>query len=120
MAPESGQLWVEIVGGIIIARLRGSITQDLIRECQRRIVELQRDTDCTRVLYDALEMDRPPMGTVLEQQELSDVFTQAPIRVAIVVPNTGLAYLSRIAFAETDHRIFYNDLAAAVKWLAGK
>ena len=39
-------------------------------------------------------------------------------RVALLVPNSRLAYLSRLAFGGGDHRVFYNDLAAAITWLA--
>jgi hypothetical protein len=34
------------------------------------------------------------------------------------VPNTGIAYLARLAFGEANHRVFYNDIAAAVAWLS--
>jgi len=36
---------------------------------------------------------------------------------AIVVPNTRVAYLARIAFGEGDYRVFYNDFLAAIRWL---
>lgn len=35
------------------------------------------------------------------------------LRRAIVVPTAKLTYLARLAFAEGDYRVFYNDLAAA-------
>jgi hypothetical protein len=35
------------------------------------------------------------------------------LRRAIVVPNTRVAYLARIAFGEGDHRVVYNDFSAA-------
>ncbi|MEP0873539.1 hypothetical protein NDA01_27650 [Trichocoleus desertorum AS-A10] len=112
------QLWVELVGGIILARIRGVATADLIQECHQRIVMLQRDTGCKQVMYDALELERPPIEIVLTQQGLTDALKQADVKVAIVVPNTGIAYLARLAFGEANHRVFYNDIAAAVSWLA--
>jgi hypothetical protein len=30
----NGQLWVEVVGDLIIARVRGEPTEELLRECQ--------------------------------------------------------------------------------------
>jgi hypothetical protein len=60
-----GTMWVEPVGGMIIARIRGIATADLIQECQKRVMELQSDTGCKRVMYDALELERPPLQTVL-------------------------------------------------------
>lgn len=112
------QLWVEPVGGIIIARLRGVATADLIQECHKRIVDLQGDTGCKLVMYDALELERPPIDIVIKQQGLTDGLKQADVKVAIVVPNTGIAYLSRLAFGEANHRVFYNDIAAALSWLS--
>ena len=67
----TSQLWVELVGEIIIARIRGIPTEELIRECQLRVIALQADTGCTRVLYDALELERPPIEIVLTQQSFS-------------------------------------------------
>ena len=40
------------------------------------------------------------------------------LRRALVVPNSKLAFLARIAFGEGDYRVFYNDMVAAVKWLS--
>ena len=41
---ESQQLWVEPVGGIIIARIRGVPSPELLKECQERVLLLIRDT----------------------------------------------------------------------------
>jgi hypothetical protein len=115
--PVFGHLWVELVGGIIMARIRGLPTENLIRECQNRVAALQKDTGCKRVLYDALELERPAMDIVLTQQTLTDSLKEAEVKLAIVVPNTAIAYLSRLAFGESNHRVFYNDVAAALLWL---
>jgi hypothetical protein len=114
---SSDQLWVEPVGEIIIARIRGVATAQLIQECHKRIAALQIDTGYKRIMYDALELERPPLEIVLTQQGLTDALKQVDIKVAIVVPNTGIAYLSRLAFGEANHRVFYNDIAAAISWL---
>jgi|SRR3954463_1996871 hypothetical protein len=116
-SPPDGKLWVEMVGEIIIARIRGTATAELIRHCQNRVIALQRDTGCHRIMYDALELDRPAMDTVLTQQDLTDELKQSRVKIAIVVPNTAIAYLSRLAFGEANHRVFYNDISAAVLWL---
>ncbi|MEO5819404.1 MAG: hypothetical protein ABIT71_02790 [Vicinamibacteraceae bacterium] len=39
------------------------------------------------------------------------------LKRAIVVPDTKLAYLARLAFGWGHYRVFYNDRAAAVRWL---
>ena len=116
-----GQLWVEPVGNMIIARLRGQPTPDLLRECQERVIQIARDTQgagLQSVLYDALEMESPSVDVALTQRALDDEIGAVRLRRAIVVPNTRLAYLARLAFGEGDYRVFYNDIAAAVAWLS--
>jgi hypothetical protein len=52
--------------------------------------------------------------------ETRTVIGQTPLRKAILVPDTRLAYMSRIAFGEFgegEYRVFYNDLAQAIRWL---
>ena len=114
-----GQLWVEPVGGIIVARVRGVPNAELLLDCQRRVVAILTDTGSGRVLYDALELERPPIEIVLAQQGLTEDLRRSGVRIAIVVPNTAIAYLARLAFGGADHRVFYNDIAAAVLWLGG-
>jgi hypothetical protein len=114
-----GQLWIEVVGDVVIARLRGEPTAELLSECQRRVVELVRDSRRGRVLYDALEMEAPPVDVPWAQRELDENLGDIQLRRAIVVPNSRLAYLARLAFGEGDYRVFYNDMIEAAKWLAG-
>ncbi|HYV98010.1 MAG TPA: hypothetical protein VE967_11185 [Gemmatimonadaceae bacterium] len=116
-----GQLWVEPVGDLIIARVRGQPTEALLRECQDRVLLIVRDRGdrgVHRVLYDALEMESPPVDVPLSQRDLDEKLAGVRLRRAIVVPNTRLAYLARLAFGEGDCRVFYSDMAAAVEWLA--
>lgn len=117
MEAFAGSLWIEMVGGIMLARLRGECTEELLRECHRRVIALQAETGCQRIMYDSLELDRPAMDVVLTQQSLTEALKQPSVRLAIVVPNTALAYLARLAFGEANHRVFYNDVAAAILWL---
>lgn len=114
---RSNQIWVEPVGGIIIARIRGKPTAELVRECEMRIVALQKETGGNRIMYDALELDRPEIDTVLVQQAITAALKNERMKVAIVVPNTAIAYLARLAFSEANHRVFYNDLSEAALWL---
>ena len=116
-----GNLWVEPVGGLIIARIRGLPTEELLSECQRRVVQIARDTpeaSVHLVLYDALEMESPLVDVPLAQRRLDESLGELRLRRAIVVPNTRLAYLARLAFGEGDYRVFYNDITAAVSWLS--
>jgi hypothetical protein len=117
----NGQLWVEPVGSLIVARVRGLPTEALLRECQQRVVQIARDTNSAavhRVLYDALEMESPPVDVPLEQRRLDEQLDGLKLRRAIVVPNTRLAYLARLAFGEGDYRVFYSDIMAAITWLS--
>ena len=115
---DSAQFWVEINGGLIIARIRGVPTEDLLRECQDRVVQLVSDTGRGKVLYDALELDLPTVEPALIQQKLeSELASSVQLRRAIVVPNTRVAFLARLAFGEGDYRVFYNDISSAIRWL---
>lgn len=121
---ESSSLWVEPVGDIIIARLRGPCTEALLKACQARVLALAQDSGRVKVLYDALEMDTPAVDLVLLQQELEHEtkrkLGETALRKAVLVPDTKLAYLSRIAFGEFgegEYRVFYSDIAQAIRWL---
>ena len=111
------ELWVEPVGDLIVARLRGEPNEALLRECQERVLVLVKDTGRGRVLYDALEMMPPPVQVTFVQQQLDEQLGGVHLRRAIVVPNTKLAYMARIAFGEGDYRVFYSDIAEAIRWL---
>ena len=113
-----GQLWVEVVGDLILARVRGEPTAELLRECHEKVLLLARDAERGKVLYDTLEMEPPPVDVPLAQQELDRELGSIRLRRAIVVPNSRLAYLARLAFGDGEHRVFYNDIVSAVKWLA--
>ncbi len=112
-----GSLWVELSGDLIIARVRGEPTVELLKECQQQVVSLARDAGRAKVLYDVLEMMPPPVDVPWSQRALDESLGELHLRRAIVVPTAKLAYLARLAFGEGDYRVFYNDIAAAVKWL---
>jgi hypothetical protein len=111
-------LWVELAGDLILARLRGEPSPDMLRECQDRVLLLARESGRTRVLYDALEMTPPPVEITRVQRQLDQDPAAASLRRAIVVPNSRLAYLARLAFGEGDYRVFYSDVVGAIKWLS--
>lgn len=115
-----GRLWVELVGELVIARVRGEPTEKLLRECQEQVLFLVKDAGRGKVLYDTLEMEAPPVDVPWSQRELDESLGAVKLRRAIVVPNSRLAYLARLAFGEGDYRVFYNDMIAAVTWLGEK
>jgi hypothetical protein len=112
-----GELWVEVVGDLVIARIRGEPTAELLARCQEQVLFLARDANRARVLYDTLEMEPPPVDVPWSQRELDQQVTDIQLRRAIVVPNSRLAYLARLAFGEGDYRVFYNDIIEAIRWL---
>lgn len=118
MKEPEGSIWVDLVGNVIVARARGVLTPDLIRDCQARVVALANSSGCRRIMYDALEIERPPVEVALAQQQLTSELRSLSARIALVVPNAAVAYLGRIAFHEGDHRVFYNDIAGAFVWLS--
>jgi hypothetical protein len=115
-----GSYWVELVGDVIVARVRGQPTPEIIKSCQDAVLMLLNDTDRSKILYDALEMLDPSVDIALMQRSLdASSLGDRPLRRALVVPNSRIAFLSRLAFGDGAHRVFYNDLAGAVGWLNG-
>ena len=114
----SDQLWVEVVGELVIARIRGQPTEALIQECQEKVLFLVRDAGRGKVLYDALEMDAPSVDVPWAQRALDEKLGSVQLRRACVVPNSKIAFLASLAFGEGDYKVFYNDVIAAVKWLS--
>lgn len=112
------QLWVEPIGELIIARLRGCPTETLLRECQEQVLLLVRESGRGKVLYDTLEMEAPPVEVPWSQRQLDEGLGSIRLRRAIVVPNSKLAYLARLAFGEGDYRVFYSDMIGAIRWLS--
>ena len=114
---SNGQAWVELVGELVLARVRGEPTELLLRETQEQVLALVRDAERGKVLYDTLEMTPPPVDVPWSQRKLDETLGLIRLKRAIVVPNSRLAYLARLAFGEGDYKVFYNDMEAAITWL---
>jgi len=114
------QLWIEPNGSVIIARIRGVPSEEILRECQERILTLVKDTGRGLILHDVLEMEAPAVEVPLSQWKLDKESETIHLKRAIVVPNSRLAYLARLAFGEGDYRVFYNDMPAAFAWLTAE
>jgi hypothetical protein len=113
------QLSVEAAGELIHVRISGVPCEALLRDCQQRVLELVGITGRRNVLYDTREM-APPEVKVTQAQRRMDELQSPGLRRAIVVPDTKLAYLARLAFGEGDYRVFYDDVEAARAWLSGE
>jgi hypothetical protein len=114
---SNGEAWVERVGDLVVARVRGEPTEALLRSTQEKVLLLVRDDGRGRVLYDTLEMTPPPVDVPWAQRQLDEQLGPIQLKRAIVVPDSRLAYLARLAFGEGDYRVFYNDMVAAIRWL---
>jgi hypothetical protein len=112
-----GQIWVELVGDLVMARVRGEPNEEMLRQAQEQVLFLVKDAGRGKVLYDALEMEAPPIDVPWCQRALDEELGDVKLRRAIVVPNSKLAYLARLAFGEGDYRVFYNDFIGAIRWL---
>jgi len=114
------QVWVELVGQIIIARVRGPLTTDAMQERHARVAQLVQDTGCKSVLFDVLEADAPTFDATEIQRGLNSELKALDLRLAVVVPNSRLAYIGRMVFGDENHKIIYNDMAEAILWLRGE
>ena len=115
---KQNQVAVNLVDRLIVARVRGCPTEAVLQECQSEVLSLVRESGVRKVLYDALEMDPPPVSVPWVQRALDEQLVDIKLRRAIVVPNTKIAFLARLAFGDGDYRVFYEDKAAAMEWLS--
>lgn len=113
-----GNLLVDRVDGLVVATFSGQPTEQLLRKCQQQVLALVGGEGTACVLYDARAMVPPPVDLPWLQRDLDESGDGPRLRRAIVVSNTRIGFLARLAFGDGDYRVFYDDLAAATKWLA--
>lgn len=116
-ATAEQRTWVGLSGDLIVARLRGSLTEEEVSAAQQQVLHLLDETGRSRVLYDVLEMEPPSINLTLVQRENSEQLHRKGVRIAILVPDTRTAFLARLAFGQGDYRVIYDDLAEALGWL---
>jgi hypothetical protein len=114
------QLDVQRVGDLIVARVRGEPTPALLKACHEQILCLSQASGTHRVLYDTREMLPPTVDVPWSQRDLDASMKDVRLRRAIVVPDSRLAFLARLAFGDGDYRVFYDDVAAATSWLSSE
>jgi hypothetical protein len=81
------------------------------------MLETMEKTGSKAVLYDLTEMQPTPVKVLLYQRLLNEHVRHLDVRRAIVVPNTQIAHLARLAFGVGDYKLFYDDLHAAKRFL---
>jgi hypothetical protein len=113
----TGQFSVEMEDDVVVARVEGEPTEQLLAACQREVLRLVLDSGRGNVLYDATKMTAPPVDVPWAQRDLDEQLGPLRLRRAIVVPNSKLAFLARLAFGDSDYRVFYGDRGAAVRFL---
>ena len=67
-----GEIWVEFLGELVVAHVRGTPTENLLREAQEKVLFLVRDAGRGKVLYDTLEMEAPPVDVQWSQRALDE------------------------------------------------
>ena len=107
----------EAVGSLVVVRLTRPVTERVLEACQRRVLETMQQTGCKAVLYDLTHMQPTRVNVLLYQRILNEHIRHLDVRRAIVVPNTQVAHLARLAFGLGDYKLFYDDLDGAKRFL---
>lgn len=112
------QLWVGLVGQIIVIRTRGLSTLQSVFDRHERAMQIAKESGSKSILFDFLEAEAPTYEVKEAQKGLNTELQAQAFRIAVVVPNPQLAYHGRLTFGDENHRVVYEDLAAATKWLS--
>jgi len=107
----------EAVGSLVVVRLTQAVNERVLEECQLAVLETMQQTGSKAVLYALTEMQPTPVNVLLYQRLLNEHVRHLNLRRAIVVPNTQIAHLARLAFGVGDYRLFYDDLDGAKRFL---
>ena len=109
---------VKLEGRIIHAAYDGRMTLDLVLSGERQIEALVTGSKGRMILYDCVQMDPPTMDLAMEMKKFDGRIRAHVFRSATVVRDATTAFLSKVAFAlAREHKVFYNDLDAAYRWL---
>jgi hypothetical protein len=107
----------EAVGSLVVVRLTQPVDERVLEECQLCVLETMQQTGSKAVLYDLTEMQPTAVNVLLYQRLLNEHVRHLDLRRAIVVPNTQIAHLARLAFGVGDYKLFYDDLEGAKRFL---
>jgi hypothetical protein len=114
----AGTAEVEVKEGIIVATYRGEMTLDIVRKAGADIEEKLASSGAVKILYDTIEMENPAMKLALEMKSFDAKIKDKVEKSATVVPGAATALKASIAFVlSRRHKVFHNDMAAAVVWL---
>lgn len=111
------KLEIAFVGDVIRARMRGNVTAEMLNQRHQYILHMSEATCCKKLLLDDSEM-HPYSYQLLEAQRILTAELEASsFRIAVVVPDSRLAYLARLQFGGKNQKVFYTDIAEATQWL---
>ena len=110
-------LELAIIGDVIRARIRGDVTEEMLRQRHQQILHISRKTGCKKLLLDDREMNAFSYQLLVAQRAFTMELEALRFRIAVVVPDSRLAYLARLQFWERNQRVFYTDFVAALQWL---
>ncbi|MBF0553884.1 MAG: STAS/SEC14 domain-containing protein [Nitrospirae bacterium] len=113
-----GSAEVTLQDGIIIAAYTGEMDMEIVKQAATGIEDLLNKSQSTKILYNTLNMDSPSMKLAMEMKSFDAKIRDKVQKSATVVPGAATAFLASIAFIlSKNHRVFHNDLAAALSWL---
>jgi hypothetical protein len=111
------QLRVEVLGGVIFLRVEGPISEAVVRQRHDLMLQSCDATGLKCILFDVRYAHSPSEAARGLQQKLNTQLMTQDLRLAIVVSDSATAFLARQTFFGLYHRIFYDDVASAAKWL---
>ncbi len=113
-----GLVDVELKDNIIYATYVGEMNMELVKKAAASIEEYVNKITSSRILYDTLQMDNPPMKLALEMKAFDKRIKDKVEKSATVVPTATTAFMAAIAFIlSKNHKVFYNNFDGAEKWL---
>jgi hypothetical protein len=110
-------LFVDLVGGIIVAKVIGPLTEEIIRSRHAQVIRLALDTGCSKVLLDGRRTELPTDATADLQRALNPSLKILNLRIAILVTKTAQTNWARHAYINHEHQVFRDDIVSAVEWL---
>ncbi len=114
----AGSINVELKGDIIYATYHGEMNLELVREAATAIEVYVNKTSNCKILYNTLDMDKPPMKLALEMKSFDKRIKDKVEKSATVVPSATTAFMASIAFVlSKNHKVFHKDLKGAEEWL---
>ena len=113
-----GRLTCEVVGQYVVVRVLGGPTAAALAEGHADLLTLMRSSGHTSVLYDLRELDVESAKALLHQESSERAGGYVRLRRAVVVSNTSVGYLARLAFSADECAVFFGDYESAVRYLS--